>query len=252
MRSYIFAAPVFAAEKRQVTRFTAVSLLLHVGIAVAIMTVGAYLNMTPKIEFESVETRLVKFGEKPRDKKLLPRVVKKDEAAAPKVGAANTLKEPEKKKEPDKSKEEPKKTADLNALLGDALKDIKKDARAEETKEGSPDGVRDGDVTDPAFAVKGSLYVRQISALIRRNWKIPSLITPDLLATLKAEIYFRITPSGEVYDLQVVTPSGDNKFDSSVIEAVKLTAKLPLPEDRHLKKYVLTEGLQWGFTSSTL
>jgi len=33
---------------------------------------------------------------------------------------------------------------------------------------------------------------------------------------------------------------------------VKLTAKLPLPEDRQLKKYVLTEGLQWGFTSSTL
>ncbi|HSA33642.1 MAG TPA: TonB family protein, partial [bacterium] len=80
----------------------------------------------------------------------------------------------------------------------------------------------------------------------------PSLITPDTLAKLKAEIYFRITPSGEVYDLQVVTPSGDNNFDSSVIEAVKLTAKLPLPEDRQLKKYVLTEGLQWGFTSSTL
>lgn len=249
--SYIFAAQVFEAEKRGLKRFITASVALHLFIAVSVVGVGSFFNLAPKIQFEAVEARLVKFGEKPREKKLLPRIVKK-EAIAAKTGAANTLKEAEKKKDPEKKKEEPKKATDLDSLLGSALEDIKKDARAEETKEGTPDGDRDGDVTDPALAMKGDLYIRQISALIKKNWKIPSIITNDMLAALKAEIYFRITPAGEIYDIQVVTPSDNRNYDSSVLEAVKVTARLPLPEDKKLKKYVLTEGLQWGFTSGAL
>jgi len=249
--SYIFAAQVFEAEKRALVRFTTASVALHIVIAVAIIGAGSFLNLAPKIQFEAVEARLVKFGEKPREKKLLPRIVKK-EAVAAKTGKANALvKEADPKKEPEK-KEEPKKATDLDSLLGSALEDIKKDARAEETKEGTQDGDKDGDVTDPALAMKGDLYIRQISALIKKNWKIPSIITNDMLAALKAEIYFRITPAGEIYDIQVVTPSDNRNYDSSVIEAVKVTARLPLPEDKKLKKYVLTEGLQWGFTSGAL
>ncbi len=250
--SYIFAAQVFETEKRALKRFITASAVLHILIAVSIVVVGSYLNLAPKIQFEAVEARLVKFGEKPREKKLLPRIVKK-EAVAAKTGKANTItKEADKKKEPDQKKEEPKKATNLDSLLGSALEDIKKDARAEETKEGTQDGDKDGDVTDPALALKGDLYIRQISALIKKNWKIPSIITNDMLAALKAEIYFRITPAGEIYDIQVVTPSDNRNYDSSVLEAVKVTARLPLPEDKKLKKYVLTEGLQWGFTSGAL
>jgi len=257
-RAYLFAPQVFAEEKRWLTRFTAISILLHVIVVGAVIGVGSYLNLAPKIEFEAIEARLVRFGEQPRDKKLLPRIVK-NEAPAPATvkGPANTLtdketpKQPEKeKKELEKKKEEPKKATTLDSLLGSALDEIRKDARAEVSKEGSPDGVRDGDVTDPSLAIKGNLYVRQVATLIRRNWKIPSLIPPSDLGSLKAELFFRITPAGEIYDLRIVTSSGNTHFDSSVLEAVKLTAAIPLPEDKKLKKYVLTEGLQWQFTSS--
>jgi len=257
IRAYLFAPQVFTEEKRRLVRFTAASVLLHLAVAGVVVGIGSYLNLAPKIEFEAVEARLVRFGEKPRDKKLLPRIVK-EAAPAPAVkGPGNTLaekekaKQPEKeKREPEKKKEEPKKASDLDSLLGSALDEIRRDARAEVSKEGSPDGVPGGEVTDPALAIKGNLYIRQISALIRRNWRIPSLIAAEELAALKAEIFFRITPEGEIYDLRLVTPSGNRHFDASVLEAVKLTAAIPLPDDKKLKKYVLTEGLQWQFTSS--
>ncbi len=262
-RAYLFAPQVFAEEQRNLKRFTIASVALHIAAVASIVIAGSMLDLAPKIEFEAVEARLVRFGEKPRDKKLLPRIVKEQTAPAPVKGPANTLTEKEKekpkqekkdlqKKEPEKRTEEPKKPASLDSLLGSALDDIKKDARAEVSKEGSPDGVPGGDVTDPALAMKGNLYIRQVSALIRRNWRIPSLITPEELPTLKAELFFRITPEGEIYDLRIVTPSGNRHFDTSVLEAVKLTTTIPLPDDKKLKKYVLTEGLQWQFTSSTL
>ena len=155
----------------------------------------------------------------------------------------------EKKEKEDKKKKDDPKKLSINSLLADELAEIKQDARAEVSKEGEKDGAKDGDVTDPALAIKGNLYIRQISALIRANWKIPGIVSPDTLRTLKTEIFFRITPLGEIYDISVVTPSENRVFDSSVLEAVKITAKLPLPEDKKLKKFVLTEGLQWGFTS---
>ncbi len=257
-RSYLFAPQVFAEEQRNLKRFTVASIVLHVVVVVAIVFGGSLLDLSPKIEFEAVEARLVRFGEKPRDKRLLPRIIKEQVPAPAVKGPANTLTEKEKgkekttleKKEPEKKQEDPKKATDLDSLLGSALDDIKKDARAEVSKEGAPDGIPGGEVTDPTLAIKGNLYIRQVSVLIRRNWRIPSLIAAEELAALKAEIFFRITPEGEIYDLRIVTPSGNRHFDSSVLEAIKLTATIPLPDDKKLKKYVLTEGLQWQFTSS--
>ncbi len=257
-RAYLFAPQVFAEEQKNLKRFTIASVGLHIMVVTTIVAAGSILDLSPKIEFEAVEARLVRFGEKPRDKKLLPRIVKEKTPAPAVTGPGNTLTDKEKektkqeKKEPEKNTEKPKKPASLDSLLGSALDDIKKDARAEVSKEGSPDGVPDGEITDPALAMKGNLYIRQISAVIRRNWRIPSLIAAEEIPALKAEIFFRITPEGEIYDLRLVTPSGNRHFDASVLEAVKLTATIPLPDDKKLKKYVLTEGLQWQFTSSAL
>ncbi len=257
-RAYLFAPQVFAEEKRRLIRFSTASFILHIVIAGTIIGLGSVLNLAPKIEFEAVEARLVRFGEQPRDKKLLPRIVKDaaPPAPAPK-GPANTLAQKKKKKnQPDNEKkvekktEEQKKPTGLDSLLGSALDEIRKDARAEVSKEGSPDGVPGGEVTDPALAIKGNIYIRQVSALIQRKWRIPSLIAADEIGTLTAEIFFRITPAGEIYDLRIVTSSGNRHFDTSVLEAVKLTATIPLPNDKKLRKYVLTEGLQWQFTSS--
>ena len=156
----------------------------------------------------------------------------------------------EKIKKDEKPKEEKKKASSLDELLsGDVMEKIKRDARAEETKEGAKDGVDDGDVTDPALALKANMYIRQISKLIKQNWNIPSIISADERRNLMAKVYFKITYGGEVYDIKIKSSSGNSVYDGSVIEAVKKTAKLPLPDDKNLKKLVLKEGFECPFTS---
>ena len=252
------------------------SLIIHILVLIFFAS-GLWFAESHKIEFESVQAKLVKLGEE-RDKKLLPRITqpkpapkseKKDPKPEPKKeekpvekptpkpeGKANSLKPKEEPKPAEKikknepPKEEKKKASSLDELLsGDVMEKIKRDARAEETKEGAKDGVEDGDVTDPALALKANMYIRQISKLIKQNWNIPSIVSADERKNLMTKVYFKITYGGEVYDIKIRTSSGNPVYDGSVIEAVKKTAKLPLPDDKNLKKLVLKEGFECPFTS---
>lgn len=243
--TFIFGSRYSESERKVVKRFFAGSFVLHI-LFVVLFASGLMFNSGRKIEFNTVQARLVKFGEE-RDKKLLPRITKKEQAKAPVKEKANALTPVEKKKDKKDEKKEAK-APSLAELLSKDIKDIKEDARAEDTDEGAADGVEDGDVTDPALALKADMYTRKISALIRNNWNIPAIIQQDQLKSLQAKAFFRITYSGEVYSVEIVDTSGNNLFDGSVIEAIKKTGKLPLPEDRDLKKLVLKEGFECPFT----
>ena len=272
--SFIFGKNSGGMGKKIFLRCSAGSLALHILILIFFAS-GLWFAESHKIEFESVQAKLVKLGEE-RDKKLLPRITqpkpmpkseKKDPKTEPKTeekveakpkpdGKANSLKpkeEPKKAEKPKKDeppKEEKKKASSLDELLsGDVMEKIKRDARAEESKEGAKDGVEDGDVTDPALALKANMYARQVSKKIKENWNIPSIISADERKKLMTRIYFKITYSGDVYDIKIKESSGNSVYDSSVIEAVKKTGKLPLPDDKNLKKLVLKEGFECPFTS---
>lgn len=272
--SFIFGKNSGGVSRKTFLGCSVGSLILHI-LVLAVFGSGLWFTESHKIEFEVVQAKLVKLGEE-RDKKLLPRITqpkpapkseKKDERTEPKKaektepkpkpdGKANSLKpkeEPkpaEKKKAEEPPKEEKKKPSSLDELLaGDVMEKIKRDARAEETKEGAKDGVDDGDVTDPALALKANMYARLISKRIKENWNIPSIISADERKKLMTKIYFKITFSGEVYDIKIQSSSGNSVYDSSVIEAVKKTGKLPLPDDKNLKKLVLKEGFECPFTS---
>ena len=274
--SFIFGKNSGGVDRKTFLGCSAGSLIIHILVLIFFAS-GLWFAESHRIEFESVQAKLVKLGEE-RDKKLLPRITqpkpapkseKKDPKPEPKKeekvvekpkpkpdGKANSLKpkeEPKPAKKTEKNeppKEEKKKASSLDELLsGDVMEKIKRDARAEETKEGAKDGVEDGDVTDPALAMKANMYARQISRLIRQNWSIPSIISADERRNLIARIYFKITYSGEVYDIKIKSSSGNSVYDSSVIEAVKKTAKLPLPDDKNLKKLVLKEGFECSLTS---
>lgn len=246
--SFIFSTAKDQNENRIISRFFTYSLLIHAVMLVALAS-GIWMDRGKKIEFETVQARLVKLGEE-RDKKLMPRITQPDPSkSSKKEEKGNSLQPVVKKDKPDK-KEEKKvvKPPTLAELLSGTMKEIKKDARAETIKEGAADGDVDGDVTDPALALKANMYTRKISALIRENWNIPSIIKNDMLKSLQAKAFFRITFSGEAYGIQIVSSSGNQIFDSSVIEAIKKTQTLPLPEDRELKKLVLKEGFECPFT----
>ena len=274
--SFIFGKNSGRVDRKTFLGCSAGSLFIHILVLIFFAS-GLWFAESHRIEFESVQAKLVKLGEE-RDKKLLPRITqpkpapksekkdpkpepKKEEKAVEKPkpkpdGKANSLKpkeEPkpaEKVKKNEPPKEEKKKASSLDELLsGDVMEKIKRDARAEETKEGAKDGVDDGDVTDPALALKANMYIRQISKLIKQNWNIPSIISADERRNLMTKIYFKITYGGEVYDIKIKSSSGNPVYDSSVIEAVKKTAKLPLPDDKNLKKLVLKEGFECPFIS---
>jgi TonB family protein len=247
--SFIFASSNETIERKAVSRFYIYSFSIHIFMIIAFAS-GIWMDRSRKIEFDTVQARLVKLGEE-RDKKLLPRITKQEPVKSSKTEQkANSLK-PVEKKENEKKKEEEKKVVkppSLAELLSGTMQEIKKDARAEVTKEGAADGDPDGDVTDPALALKANMYTRKISALIRKNWNIPGIISKDQLKDLQTSAFFRITFSGEVYAIEIVSSSGNQIFDSSVIEAIKKTGSLPLPEDRELKKLVLKEGFECPFT----
>ena len=272
--SFIFGKNSGGMSRKAFLGCSAGSLVLHILVLIFFAS-GLWFAESHKIEFEIVQAKLVKLGEE-RDKKLLPRITqpkpapksekkdaktepKKEEKTEPKKkpeGKENSLKpkeEPkaaEKKKPQEKPKEEKKKASSLDELLsGDVMEKIKRDARAEESKEGAKDGVDDGDVTDPALAMKANMYARQVSKKIKENWNIPSIISADERKNLMTKIYFKITYSGEVYDIKIKSSSGNSVYDSSVIEAVKKTGRLPLPDDKNLKKLVLKEGFECPFTS---
>ncbi len=245
--TYIFSGK---NEDRVLNRFVIYSLIIHI-IVLYFVVSDMWFQRSRKIEFESVQARLVQLGEE-RDERLLPRITQKQPAPAQKEDVkGNTLKKPEEKKEaPPKEKEQKKVESKRPPTLAELLAaaDIKKDERADEPEEGAKDGVQDGDVSDPALALKANMYTRRISALIRQNWNIPSIITKEQLKELQTTAYFRITFSGDVYNIQIVNSSGNNIFDSSVIEAIKRTGNLPLPEDRELRRLVLQEGFECPFT----
>ncbi|MBP5407468.1 TonB family protein [bacterium] len=274
--SFIFGKNPDRMSRKTFLGCSAGSLVLHVLVLIFLGS-GLWFAESHRIEFDSVQAKLVKLGEE-RDKKLLPRITqpkpapkseKKDPKPEPKKeekplekpkpkpeGKANSLKPKEEPKPAEKirknetPKEEKKKASSLDELLsGDVMEKIKRDARAEETKEGAKDGVDDGDVTDPALALKANMYIRQISKKIKENWSIPSIISAEERKNLMTRIYFKITYSGEVYDIRIKSSSGNSVYDNSVIEAVKKTAKLPLPDDKNLKKLVLKEGFECPFTS---
>lgn len=229
------------------------SIALHLGFVLVLRFSGDLFSSGPEIKFDTVEARIVKFGTKKREKRMLPRIYKKKVTAAVKAAKnekGNSLKPVKKVKKKKKKKIEPvvkKKDVDLASLIDDELKNIKNDPRAEISDEGVKDGAKNGDVTDETLAIKGNLYNRKILRIMKSNWKIPSIVTKEKLTDLKVEISARITFAGELYGMNIEISSGDKVFDSSVVEAIKKTAALPLPTDKKLKKLVLKEGFRWTF-----
>ncbi len=251
--TFIFSGQREQNERTLIKRYFSGSIIFHIVLLLMVVLIGAWVDSRPRVVFQSVQAKLVKLG-KERDKRLLPRIVKKKTPIVrnKKKEKGNSLKKTAKKvKKIRKPKKEvaKKQHKSLQNLLSGAMKDIERDARAEESDEGAKNGVENGDVTDPTLAAKGNLYARKVAAIIRSNWKIPSLISKNDLPSLKSVVYFRITFSGEVYNISISRKSGNSLFDNSVIEALKRTEKLPLPTDKHLRKIILKEGFECPFTA---
>lgn len=230
--------------------FVAVSVAGHV-IAVGLWLVVGWLMAAPKVDLQvPVQASLVRLG-KPRDEKLLPR--KEEEAPPPKPKVEEValptpappdtaVKIPTKDAKPEKADKKDG-TKDAKKSLFDAFaKGGKQDKPAEEL-EGQADGDPDGD----AAKQEGERYFGMLKGVVKRNYDVSNTIDEAERRRLRAQVVLLIGPAGELLDVSVSVPSGNETFDSAVIAAVKKTAPFTAPPE-HLRDSLKKDGVAIVFT----
>ncbi|MBL4796549.1 MAG: cell envelope integrity protein TolA [Oleispira sp.] len=70
----------------------------------------------------------------------------------------------------------------------------------------------------------------QIRAKISQTWRYPPSARPDM----RVEVRIQLVPTGEVINVSLVTSSGNEALDRSVLAAVKRADPLPVPKDSRL------------------
>jgi hypothetical protein len=171
--------------------------------------------------FEYIEARLLKFGEI-KDKEAMPDRI---------VPAMPTAPEDVLALDKDEQKEEPKKKPkrerrQRSAVVDDKLRKVFEKARAfaeiqdDYVPEGHPDGVPDGDVTDPALASMGSTYGYRIKKIINDRLSVPNLISEQQLKKLKAKILLKFDIDMSIVQFKFLRKSGNRLFDDAIQNAI--------------------------------
>jgi hypothetical protein len=172
--------------------------------------------------FEYVEARLLKFGEVKDDTKLPDRIVPALPTAPSEVLA---LDRDAAKPEPPPKPQKPEKQAD--AKLDDRLREVFEKARAfaeiqdNYIPEGHPDGVPDGDVTDPRLASLGATYGHRIKRLFLERWVVPTLLGEAQLKKLRARVNIQVGADMTIARFEFLQESGNRMFDDTVVNAIE-------------------------------
>jgi hypothetical protein len=110
--------------------------------------------------------------------------------------------------------------------------------------EGLPDGVPEGEVTDPALVKAGDMYATKLYRIFKNLWVVPSLISQKEREGLVVKVRVVISPGLKISDYKIVKKSGNSQFDGSVVEIFKKFdaegKTLPEPPDEIASK--LFEG----------
>jgi hypothetical protein len=224
--------------------------LLFVGIIMLFIHGGGILGIMSEEEEEETEVsfivaRLVKLGTPPEDTKSLPHRKVPALATGPRdnVPVSTELNPPE--------NEPPSDEKALPFAVDDPkLREIFDTARAfaevqdNPMVEGHPDGVPEGEVTDPALAKAGDLYATKLYKLFKGMWVVPSLITDKERQGLVVKVKLNIGFDLKITSFKLVKKSGNGQFDASVVEIFKKFeaegTRLPEPPEEIAEK--LFEG----------
>ncbi|HEY3351675.1 MAG TPA: TonB family protein [Polyangia bacterium] len=214
----------------------AISVLLHGGMAAAILFERTKEVKPVEVPREFVVAKMVKLGQK-RPKNWLPSIPPRVTAQAPKKRVGLTENEhaaPTKKKDEDKALtrvEEGKAIRRANDLAK-----VFAEAQKEQDGEGDPKGSPTGTATE---ATPGDEYATACAEAIQKVWTVPpDILLPDTtLARLSAHIRVIIDGTGKVYGATVKEPSKNRYFDASLQDALKQLKRLPAPPKSLVKDY---------------
>lgn len=170
---------------------------------------------------EYVEARLLKWGEIKDKTKLPDRIVPALPTAPEEVLPLDTN---ENKPEPEQKVD--KRETQRDAVSDDKLREVFDKARAfaevqdDYIPEGHPDGVPDGDVTDPALASLGATYGHRLKRIFLERWIVPTLISEEQLKKLQVKVNIQINADMTIGKVEFLNRSGSAMFDDSVQNAI--------------------------------
>ena len=245
---------MLVARPSRLGLFLGVSLGGH-GLLVVLGLVYSSLTAGPKVnpDIPVIKATLVRQG-KPRDEKLLPRKEQPPpppkEVKAPPAPPAEAAKPPEKavvpvpvpKPQPAPAPQKGDKAGeDRRKRLFGAFDKTAKKAEPEEL-EGAEDGDPDGD----SAIAEGERYYALISTQVRRFYRASNTIPENERAALKAQVKIRLSRVGEVLELAMVSPSGNDLFDSAVLTTIRQASPFS-PPPTHLRDSLQRDGVILDF-----
>ena len=114
--------------------------------------------------------------------------------------------------------------------LSDAelFKHLNDDREGVTTNEGQLTGSKAGTATE----AKGDPYLQSIVDLVGSNWNTPMTIKPSELNSLSADVCLNLGADGTILRTDLVRPSGNSQFDSSLEACLSQIHDLPVPPAR--------------------
>ena len=213
----------------------AVSLLLHGGMAAAILVERSAAVRPLEAPRDFVVAKAVRLGKK-RPKGWLPSIPPRVVAQAPKRRVGLTDNEnaaPAKKRE-----DTPLTRAEEGKALRRAsdLAKVFAEAQKQEDVEGDPRGSPTGTATE---ATPGDEYATACAEEIQKVWTVPpeALLPEAVLARLASQVRVVVDGTGKVYGATVREPARNRYFDASLQDALKQLKRLPPPPKSLMKDY---------------
>lgn len=219
--------------------------LVHVGILIAAVLAGrsaAGQEPTGPRFGTVVEVQAVKFG-KPRDMSFLPhKEAPPTPRERPKLQLSNNAQALPHLK-PDEKDDRPITDDPLKRTHADQFKNLADPSNtgtAEE--EGDPNGLRGGTAT----VGKGPIYLQHLVAAIQNAWVVPTTINDAQLAKLTAQACIKIDASGKILEYKLSQPSGNDRFDSTLLAALSSIPQFE-PPTPDVKDIVTGDGVCLNF-----
>jgi TonB family protein len=215
------------------------SLLAHVALlGLLLLWRGMGGGPPMKLDTEPIKASLVRLG-KPRDQKLLPRkeelpppppaekpapVPVAEPAAPPPPAKAAPSLEDTPRVAPAKATPESKPSPDARKKLLGAFDKLGRAPKPQELE-----GAEDGHALGDSARQEGDRYLALITAQVKRHYDVSQTISPEQRMALRAEVFIRISRTGEVMETRLSRPSGNDLFDSAVVAALKRASPLSPP-----------------------
>jgi protein TonB len=221
--------------------FLVLSIAAHLLLTAGGLTLSwAFAGPKVDLEQQPIKASLVRLGKK-RDEKLLPRKEEQPPPPPPKAAEVpvaapappdHAVKIPSK----DAKREKP---VDAKKTLFDAFSKV---ARPDELA-----GAEDGDPMGDSAVQEGERYYGLLQAVVKRNYDVSETIPEAERRTLRAQLSLKIGATGELVDVKLTKPSGNDLFDAAVMNAVKRAAPFAPPPPA-LADALKKQGVALSFT----